>query len=465
MLEKQQTIREEASVSGTGLHTGNQTRLTFRPAEENHGVKFVRSDLPERPSIDADLDKVIELSRGTTLGSGDVHVHTVEHVLAALYGLQIDNVLVEIEGNEPPVIDGSSAGFVEALRLAGIVQQSAPREYVEVERTIVYHDAENAIDIVIVPSPVFRITYMIDYPNSYIGTQYTAMYDISEFENEYASARTFCMLSEAEKLKEMGLVKGGTLDTAVVFVDRELQENEFDHLKELFGLQNTEIKRDGGVLDNRELRYENEPVRHKVLDLLGDLALLGNPIKGHVMAARAGHASHFEITKKVREYFKAQKLTKKYQTALQKDYVFDIDAIHKIMPHRFPFLMVDRIIEMKPGEFVSGIKNVTINEPFFQGHFPNRPIMPGVMIVEAMGQVGGVLLLNSFENPESKLVFFTGLDEVKFRKPVVPGDQLFIRVEKVFFRRNICKVKGTAFVGDTLVAEATMGAVVVDKEQ
>ena len=353
MLEKQQTISSEISISGVGLHTGNKTRLTFKPAIENHGIKFVRADLAERPTIDADLNNVVNLSRGTTLGAGSIQVHTVEHVLAALYGMQIDNVLVEIEGNEPPVMDGSSVQFVEKLKVAGIVQQSAPREYIEVDRTIVYHNKEKAIDIVIVPSPVFRITYMIDYPNSHLGTQYTAMYDIDEFENEYAPARTFCFLSETEKLKEAGLIKGGNLDNAVVFIDRELEDSEFDRMKELFGLQSTKIERDGGILDNRKLRFDNEPVRHKVLDLLGDLALLGNPIKGHVMAARAGHAAHAEIAKKVRKHFETQRLTKKYQTTLQKDFVFDIKAIQRIMPHRFPFLLVDRIIEMRPGEFVS----------------------------------------------------------------------------------------------------------------
>lgn len=466
MLEKQQTIKSEVSISGIGLHTGNATSVTFKPAPEYHGIKFVRTDLPEKPTIDADLNNVVDLSRGTTLGAGEVQVHTVEHVLASLYGMQIDNVVVEVQGNEPPVMDGSAREFVKILKKAGIVAQSAPREYIEIDRTIVYHDSEKGIDIVIVPSPVFRITYMIDYPNSYIGTQYTAMYDIEEWEAEYSSARTFCFLSETERLKEMGLIKGGKLDNAIVFIDRELQNNghEMKRLKELFGFKGQKIKYDTGILDERKLRFKNEPVRHKVLDLLGDFALLGNPIKGHVMAARAGHAAHVETAKKVRKVFEKQKLTKKYQTTVQQDYVFDIEAIQRIMPHRFPFLMVDRIIEMHPGEFVSGIKNVTINEPFFQGHFPVKPIMPGVLIVEAMGQVGGVLLLNSFENPESKLVYFTGLEEVKFRKPVVPGDQLFIRVEKIYFRRNLTKVKGQAFVGDTLVAEAIMQAVIVDKE-
>ena len=465
MLEKQHTIAKSVSISGVGLHTGNNTKITFRPAIENHGIKFVRADLPQKPIIDADLEHVVDLSRGTTLGAGEVQVHTVEHVLAALYGMQIDNVLVELQGNEPPVLDGSAMPFVKKLQSVGIVSQSAPREYIEIDKTIVYHNEEKAVDIVIVPSPVFRIIYMIDYKNSNLGTQYTAMYNIEEFETEYASARTFCFLSETEMLKEQGLIKGGDLDNAIVFIDREIDESEFERLKKLFGLSQKKIVHDGGILDNRELRFPNEPVRHKVLDLLGDLALIGHPIKGHVMAARAGHASHVEIAKQVRKFHETKRLTKKYQTRVQAEMVFDVSAVLKIMPHRYPFLLVDRILELKPGEFVTGLKNVTINEPFFQGHFPGHPIMPGVLILEAMGQVGGVLLLNSFDDPESKLVYFTHIDKVKFRKPVIPGDQLYIRVQMLYFRRNICKIQAEAYVGDTLATEAQMMAVVVDKEQ
>jgi UDP-3-O-[3-hydroxymyristoyl] N-acetylglucosamine deacetylase/3-hydroxyacyl-[acyl-carrier-protein] dehydratase len=291
------------------------------------------------------------------------------------------------------------------------------------------------------------------------------MYNIEEYEKEYACARTFCFLSETKMLKSAGLVKGGNLDNAVVFIDYAPTAEEFEELKSLFNLSHKAIVYDSGILDNRQLRFPNEPVRHKVLDLIGDLALLGNPIKGHVMAARAGHASHVEIVKQIQKHFETQKLTKKYQATLQKGFVFDIDSITKIMPHRFPFLLVDRIIELKPGEFVTGLKNVTINEPFFQGHFPGRAIMPGVLILEAMGQCGGVLLLNSYDNPEAKLVYFTNIDNVKFRKPVTPGDQLFFRIELTYFRRNLCKIKGDAYVGDTLVAEAEMAAIVVDKPQ
>jgi len=463
MLEKQQTIAKSVSISGVGLHTGTVSALKFVPAPENHGIKFVRTDLPDKPVIDAHLSNVTDLARGTTIGRNGAQVHTVEHIMSALYGMQIDNALIEVDGIEPPVMDGSSGEFVKKLKSAGIIKQPAPREYIEIAETIVYHNEEKAIDIVIVPSPVFRITYMIDYKHMALGTQYTAMYDLSEYETEYALARTFCFLSETEMLKKAGLVKGGNLDNAIVFIDRKVEESELEHLKELFDLQEESVDISGGILNNKQLRYVNEPVRHKVLDLIGDLALLGKPILGHVMAARAGHFAHVEIARKVQKVFEAQQLTKKYQTTISKEFVFDINAIMRIMPHRYPFLLVDRILEMKPDEFVTGVKNVTINEPFFQGHFPNNPIMPGVLILEAMGQVGGVLLLNSFENPEAKLVYFTGMDNVKFRRPVMPGDQLYIRVEKIFFRRNICKIKSQAFVGDTLACEAEMSAAVVDK--
>lgn len=464
MLEQQQTIAKAVSISGIGLHTGNYTTVIFKPAPANHGIIFIRTDIPEKTPIKADIEHVTDIARGTTLSANGASIHTVEHVLSALYGLQIDNVLVEVAGNEPPVMDGSSLEFVKVLKEAGIVQQDTPREYIEIDRTIIHREEENGIDIVIVPSEIFRVTYMIDYKNTYLGTQYTALYDISEYEREYAPARTFCYLSETEALKELGLIKGGSFNSAVVFIDREIDENEFERLKKLFGLADISIIHDGGILGGGELRFVNEPVRHKVVDLLGDLALLGAPIKGHVMAARAGHAAHVEIAKKVRKFYEAKLLTKKYQNKLEKDFVFDISAIQKILPHRYPFLLVDRIIDLKPGEFVTGLKNVTINEPFFQGHFPGKPIMPGVLILEAMGQVGGVLLLNSFENPESKLVYFTSMDQVKFRKPVLPGDQLFIKVEKILFRRNICKIKAAAYVGDTIVSEAVLSAVVVDKE-
>jgi len=464
-LKRQRTIKGSISVSGIGLHTGNPCSLTFHPAPENHGVKFKRLDVSNSPLIPALIDHVVDISRGTTIGLNGVNVHTVEHVLAALAGMEIDNVLIELTANEPPVGDGSALPYMDALRNAGSEEQTAPKEYLEIEKTLIYHNDEKGIDLVVVPAPVFRITYMVDYRNPALGTQYTSMYDLEEeFYKEFAPARTFCFLSEVEMLKEQGLIKGGSTDNALVIIDREVNESEFGRLKRQFGLRSSVIKGDNGILDGRQLRFYNEPVRHKVLDLIGDLALLGFPIKGHVLAARAGHAAHIELVRMIRKEYEKKKVIRIYQGKVSRDIIFDAGAISKILPHRYPFLLVDRILDLSPGERVAGLKCVSINEPFFQGHFPGYPIMPGVLVIEALGQAGGVLLLNSVDNPESKLVFFTGFDEVRFRKPVQPGDQLYLKVDMEFFRRGLCRMKGKAYVNDVIVAEATMTAVVKDRE-
>jgi UDP-3-O-[3-hydroxymyristoyl] N-acetylglucosamine deacetylase/3-hydroxyacyl-[acyl-carrier-protein] dehydratase len=464
MLENQCTISKPITISGVGLHKGNQVQMTFVPSFPNTGIRFIRKDLKDSPEIPALIDHVVDLSRGTSLGIGDAIVHTVEHVLSAVYGLGIDNLIIELTANEPPVMDGSAKPFVDALLESELVESDVPKEYVEVEKTLTYHDEEKQIDIVTVPSSDFRITYMVDYKNPALGTQYTSMYSLKEeYISEFASARTFCFLSEVEVLKEQGLIKGGNLDNAVVIVDRQIEPSEFDRLKTLFNIKHTKIRLGKGILDDRKLRFPNEPVRHKVLDLIGDLALLGMPIKGHVLAARAGHAAHVELVRMLRKMYLKHQITKKYQKGTTEGFVFDIRAIEKILPHRFPFLLVDRIMELVPAEKVVAIKNVTINEPFFQGHFPNHAIMPGVLIIEAMGQSGGVLLLNTVDNPEDKVVYFTGLDKVKFRKPVLPGDQIRFTVEMVFFRRGICRMKGEAHVDGNLVAEAEMQAVIVDR--
>jgi UDP-3-O-[3-hydroxymyristoyl] N-acetylglucosamine deacetylase/3-hydroxyacyl-[acyl-carrier-protein] dehydratase len=464
MLENQCTISKPITISGIGLHKGNQVQMTFVPSFPNTGIRFIRKDLKDSPEIPALIDHVVDLSRGTSLGIGDAIVHTVEHVLSAVYGLGIDNLIIELTANEPPVMDGSAKPFVDALLESELVESDVPKEYVEVEKTLTYHDEEKQIDIVTVPSSDFRITYMVDYKNPALGTQYTSMYSLKEeYISEFASARTFCFLSEVEVLKEQGLIKGGNLDNAVVIVDRQIEPSEFDRLKTLFNIKHTKIRLGKGILDDRKLRFPNEPVRHKVLDLIGDLALLGMPIKGHVLAARAGHAAHVELVRMLRKMYLKHQITKKYQKGTTEGFVFDIRAIEKILPHRFPFLLVDRIMELVPAEKVVAIKNVTINEPFFQGHFPNHAIMPGVLIIEAMGQSGGVLLLNTVDNPEDKVVYFTGLDKVKFRKPVLPGDQIRFTVEMVFFRRGICRMKGEAHVEGSLVAEAEMQAVIVDR--
>jgi UDP-3-O-[3-hydroxymyristoyl] N-acetylglucosamine deacetylase/3-hydroxyacyl-[acyl-carrier-protein] dehydratase len=468
MFKKQRTIRETVSISGIGLHTGNDCQATFYPADQNHGVTFQLEGEPDSTRVLADIDHVVDISRGTIIAAnGDPEsprFYTVEHVLSALAGLEIDNCRIVMTASEPPVMDGSAAPFVELLEIAGIVEQEADREYLEIDRTIIYHDEEKGIDLVAVPSEDFRITYMVDYQNPALGTQYTSMYSLQEdYRNEFAAARTFCFLSEVEQLKEQNLIKGGSTENAVIIADRQVDNSEFSRLKEMFNVAGEVVIGESGILDNRELRFVNEPVRHKVVDLIGDLALLGRPIKAHILAARAGHGAHVGLVRLLRKQLDKTRLTREYQHKLHHDYVFDAEAIERILPHRYPFLLIDRVLDLVPGESVTGIKNVTRNEPFFNGHFPGRPVMPGVLIVEAMGQAGGVLLLNTVDDPDSKLVYFTTLNNIKFRQPVIPGDQLRLEVKMTKFRRNICKMEGRALVGDKVVAQAEMSAAIVEK--
>lgn len=464
MIAEQQTIRQAASGSGIGLHTGCRATITFKPAEVGTGVRFVRTDLKDSPEVPADIDHVVGLERGTTLQKGEARVHTVEHVLAAVAGLQIDNLIIELDDVEPPVFDGSAKPFVDILLQGGVVKQSQPKNYFEIDSPVNYSEKERGVDIVVVPSDQFRITYMVDYKNPALGTQYTSLVSLEdEFVDEFAPARTFCFLSEVEMLKERGIIKGGGLDSAIVICDRELDEPEMARMKQLFSLTDNVFIGKSGILNDRELRFYNEPVRHKAVDLIGDLFLIGAPIKGHILAARSGHAANVALAKKLRSLFQKKQIKQKYAGKLGGDYVLDINAIMKIMPHRYPFLLIDRILDISPNESVTAIKNVTINEPFFNGHFPGHPIMPGVLIVEAMAQAGGFLLLNTVENAETKVVYFMGIDGVRFRRPVLPGDQLRFELKMVSFRRSTCKMTGEAFVGDQLACEAEMMAVVVDR--
>lgn len=467
MLKYQRTIKKAISFSGTGLHTGNLSTITFKPASPNSGIRFKRTDIESCPEILADIDHVTDISRGTTIGQNGIVIHTVEHVLAAITGLEIDNILVELDTNEPPVGDGSALPFAEILVNAGFEEQDYPKDYLVIEQTIAYNNNERGVDIVVVPSDTFRITFMVDYRNPALGTQYTALYSLEdEFLTEFAPARTFCFLSEVEKLKDQGLIKGGNVDNAIVIIDRQIDESEFDRLKKLFNIPEDTIIGGNGILDGKQLRFHNEPVRHKALDLIGDFALLGVPIIGNVMAARSGHAANIELVKMLRKQIEKKKIRLKYQDTVPGKGVFlNINAIQKILPHRYPFLLIDKIIDLIPLERVIGIKNVTANEPFFVGHFPGQPIMPGVLILEAMAQVGGVLLLNAEVNPGDKLVYFTNIDKVKFRKPVLPGDQLRFELEMVKYRRSICKMAGKAYVTDDLVCEAELMAAVVDRKE
>ena len=450
-------------MSGIGLHTGSPCTMTFKPAPPDSGILFVRADLPGKPSVVADIDHVVDISRGTTLQDGEARVHTVEHVLASFAGLQIDNLIVELNGPEPPVGDGSAKPYVDKLLEAGIQEQDADKVYLEIDTPMAYSEPERGVDVVVTPSDELRITFMIDYKNPALGTQYTSLVDLeSEFVEEFAPARTFCFLSEVEHLKASGLIKGGGLQNAVVFYDSDRGQVEVDRIRKALDLKDEAFVGKTGIINDIPLRFYNEPVRHKALDLLGDLFLIGVPFKGHVLAGRSGHKANVALAKKMRELYQKKKLASRYGARGSKAF-FDINAIMRIMPHRYPFLLVDRIIDLVPGEKVVAIKNVTINEPFFQGHFPGHPIMPGVLILEAMAQAGGVLLLNAVEEPETKVVYFMAIDNAKFRKPVLPGDRLRFELEMKAFRRSACKMSGKTFVDEDLVASADFMAMVVDR--
>ena len=459
----QTTIKKDVSISGIGLHTGVETTAIFKPAPENFGIQFKRLDLDNCPEIVADIDHVVDISRGTTIGQNDFQIHTVEHILAAIYGLQIDNILIELTEKEPPVMDGSASPFVNALLHAGIQTQKSQRNELVIDKTLTYSDPDREVDIHILPSDKFRVTFMTDYKVPSLGTQYTAMYSLEDdFIDEFAPSRTFCLFSEILQLNKLGLIKGGSLDNAVVFVDEDLEEKALSDLKKLFNTNIDFPQIENGILNGTKLRFENEPVRHKVVDLIGDLALLGIAIRGHVIAARSGHAANVELVKKIKKtYAKKIALHKKIQSEPQIS--FDIESLMKILPHRYPFLLIDRILALDPGKIVQAIKNVTINEPFFQGHFPSQPVFPGVLIIEAMAQAGGFLVLNSIENPETKLMYFTGINNSRFKKTVTPGDQLHFEVSLDKFRLGTCKIIGIAKVDDQIVAEAEMLASVINR--
>ena len=462
MAEKQRTISKKVSVSGVGLHTGHPSTLSFLPAPENHGFVFQRLDLEGQPKVPALVDHVVDTSRGTTIGINGANIHTVEHVLASLVGLQIDNVLIQMEGPEPPAMDGSSKDFTKILRSAGLVEQNAEREYFEIDTPIYYRETERNVDIGIHPGKTFQAEVMIDFNSNVFDSQKATLSDIRDFPEEFANCRTFCFLHEVEALYQAGLIQGGSLESAVVIVDREIREDEKERLKKLFNTPEINIRE--GILNNSGLNYDNEPARHKLLDLVGDLALVGKPLKGHVVASRPGHKANVELAKKIKSKVKQQEISKKFQNGNQEGVVFDINAIHEILPHRYPFLLVDKITFFAENQ-IKGVKNVTINEPFFKGHFPGNPIMPGVLQLESMAQVGGVLLLNTIENPDSVWVYIVAIDNARFKKPVIPGDTLEIEVEMTALRRSICKMSGKAYVDGNVVCSADMIASVVPKNK
>ena len=463
MKEFKKTIKKEVNLRGVGLHSGEISTITFKPAGKDEGIIFIRTDIEGHPEIPADIDHVIDISRGTTIGYKKATVATIEHVLAAIKGLNIDNIRIEVTGPEVPVADGSSIVFLKLLKKAGIEDQDSEREYLEFDKAVSYSSPADNVDIVITPANSLQVTFMVDYQQKALGTQYTWMPDLSYFEKDFASARTFCFLHEIIMLKEAGLIKGGSLDNALVVADPETPEEEIVRLKKIFGYKDEITIGADGILNHVSLRYYNEFVRHKVVDLIGDIALLGVPIKGHILAARSGHKTNVELVKKLRKLHKKQELQKIYQKKKLEDVVFDINAIQKILPHRYPFLLVDKIVEFDAGESIVGIKNVTINEPFFQGHFPNHPVMPGVLIVEAMAQTGGIMLLYALEDPEEFVAYFASIDNVKFRKPVSPGDTLRFEMKVISMKRGLAKMHGDAYVENTKVCEGDFLAKVMKK--
>src|SRR5579883_343175 len=459
MRAVQRTVSNISKFEGVGLHTGNSSSIEFHPAPEDYGIRFVRKDISGANEVPAVVDFVTDISRGTTLSNNGASVHTVEHVLAAVVGLEIDNVRIELTANEPPIGDGSSEPYVEALLRAGFQDQKAARKYLVVDETVSYRNEEKGVEMVALPLPNdYRVTVMVDYNNPALGSQHTGLFSLEkEFVSEFAKARTFCFLHEVEMLRQQGLIQGGNLDNAIVIVDRDLDDKSIHSLAQKLGISDSVILGTNGILNNKTLRYKNEPARHKLLDLIGDLALVGAPLQAQILAARPGHASNVEFARKLRKLNEKKSLVQKYNPSASRGFLFDITAIERIMPHRYPMLLVDRIIDMdltEGAERIQGLKNVTYNEPFFTGHFPGKPVMPGVLILEAMAQAGGMLLLNGVEDADKKLIFFMAIDKAKFRKPVVPGDQMIFDLKMIRKRGKTFVMSGEAKVDGQLVAEA-----------
>ncbi|MCK4577422.1 MAG: bifunctional UDP-3-O-[3-hydroxymyristoyl] N-acetylglucosamine deacetylase/3-hydroxyacyl-ACP dehydratase [Candidatus Marinimicrobia bacterium] len=460
----QRTINKEVTLTGIGLHTGVACTATFKPGEINSGVRFVRTDLDNKPDIPVDIEYVGDISRGTSLERNGVQVFTVEHLLSAVAGLAIDNLIIEITDMEPPVMDGSPKPFVDVLLEAGLEEQNAPKNILVIDQPVSYTDPASNIDLHVLPSDEFRITFMMDYRQlTSLGTQLMSVHSMEEdYVKRIAPARTFALFSEVEQLKMAGLGKGGSPENAMVFMDRPIEPGEIERLKKLFNIDGELAAGENGLLKGQKLRFENEAVRHKIADLIGDLALLGMPIQGHVVATRSGHASNVELVKKIKQIY-GKRMRRKMEERSRGKMRFEIQDIMEILPHRFPMLMIDRVLEVVPGKHVRAVKNVSINENIFNGHFPGRPVMPGVLILESMAQAGGFLLLNTVPNPENKLLLFSAIDKARFRRGIGPGDQVILEVELTKFRLNTCRLIGKATVDGELAAEAVLMATVVDR--
>ena len=460
--DKQHTLGSEATISGTGLHTGVLVDMKLKPAHPGYGIQFQRVDMEGQPIIKADCDLVTDTSRGTTLEANGAKVSTVEHVLAALVGMGIDNCLIEVNGPEMPIIDGSSEPFVSLIEKAGVMEQEAAKIWYSIDENIYHADEKKRVEMVAMPAVDYSLTTLIDFNSPVLGTQHAGLKKIADFKDEIAPCRTFCFLHELEMLLDNNLIKGGDVNNAIVVVDKPVDEKEMERLKKIFKKDKIEVKSEG-YLNNLELRFPNEPARHKLLDVIGDLALIGYPIKAKIIANRPGHSSNVEFARKIKQYIKKNKHTRNvpmYDPNVPP--IYDQNYIEKKLPHRFPFLLVDKIIELSDHHIV-GIKNVTFNEWFFQGHFPGNPVMPGVLQVEALAQCGGILAMNLSQDGQYD-TYFLKIDNCKFKQMVRPGDTLILKMElSAPIRRGICEMKGTVYVGNKVCAEGDLVAQIVKR--
>ncbi|MDP5198915.1 bifunctional UDP-3-O-[3-hydroxymyristoyl] N-acetylglucosamine deacetylase/3-hydroxyacyl-ACP dehydratase [Flavobacterium sp. DG2-3] len=462
-MVKQKTIKNEISLTGVGLHTGKEVTMTFKPAPVNNGFTFVRVDLQGQPVIEADANYVVNTQRGTNLEKLGVKIQTPEHVLAAVVGCDLDNVIIELNASELPIMDGSSKYFVEAIEKAGIEEQDASRNVYVVKEVISFTDEATGSEILVMPSDEYQVTTMVDFGTKVLGTQNATLKSLADFKSEIASSRTFSFLHELESLLEHGLIKGGDLNNAIVYVDKEISESTMENLKKAFGKEEISVK-PNGVLDNLTLHYPNEAARHKLLDVIGDLSLIGVRIQGKIIANKPGHFVNTQFAKKLAKIIKIEQRNHVPTYDLNQEPLMDIHKIMAMLPHRPPFLLIDRIIEMSDRHVV-GLKNVTMNENFFVGHFPEAPVMPGVLIVEAMAQTGGILVLSTVPDPENYLTYFMKIDNVKFKHKVLPGDTLIFKCELISpIRRGICHMQANAYANGKLVTEAELMAQIARKQ-